>query len=306
MPFIEKIKALPALVKGKGNALGIRIKAHRKPIGMGALGILAISLSALGMLHFGAESEPVKTTSANVYAMQESADQTPSDTATVTAKISGFSASMQINSAESQSAVTTAPTTTREPAQTTTKTTTKTTSASTKKTTAETKATEKKKSYDSKEEARLESVTVKPDRFLDGEEEEILTKYLDKIITDDMSNYEKALACYDYLIENTYYDYGGWSAKIKSVLEYGFGTCTEYSYVYMAMMRYIGFDATTVSGLTSMSGGGYGEHTWVEVTLDGTVYVFDPQVDDNMSGSSISHARFCKNYDEVSENYIKE
>ncbi len=74
----------------------------------------------------------------------------------------------------------------------------------------------------------------------------------------------------------------------------------------MAMMRYIGFDATTVSGLTSMSGGGYGEHTWVEVTLDGTVYVFDPQVDDNMSGSSISHARFCKNYDEVSENYIKE
>ncbi|MFT3950783.1 MAG: transglutaminase-like domain-containing protein [Oscillospiraceae bacterium] len=152
---------------------------------------------------------------------------------------------------------------------------------------------------------RLNAVALSPDSFLKGEDEKILQRCLNKICTDDMSNYDKALACYDYLIENTYYDYGGWSDKIRSVLVNGYGTCTEYSYVYAAMLRYLGFDAATVSGSTHLAAGGFGEHTWVEATLDGTVYVFDPQVDDNMSGGSLSHARFCKTYDEVSGKYRK-
>ena len=49
------------------------------------------------------------------------------------------------------------------------------------------------------------------------------------------------------------------------------------------MLNYIGFDAKTVDGKTAMAAGGYGYHMWVEVTINGQVYVMDPQVDDNMS-----------------------
>ena len=72
------------------------------------------------------------------------------------------------------------------------------------------------------------------------------------------------------------------------------------------MLSYIGFDAKTVDGKTAMAAGGYGYHMWVEVTINGQVYVMDPQVDDNMSwGAYISHDRFCKTYSEVKNQYIK-
>ena len=154
---------------------------------------------------------------------------------------------------------------------------------------------------------RLNSAVLDPKATLSAKEEKILLKYLNKIISDDMTNYEKAVACYDYIIKNTVYDYGGWANPVKAVLEDGYGTCTEYSYVYAAMLGYIGFDAKTVDGKTAMAAGGYGYHMWVEVTINGQVYVMDPQVDDNMSwGAYISHDRFCKTYSEVKGKYIKD
>ena len=29
-----------------------------------------------------------------------------------------------------------------------------------------------------------------------------------------MTNYEKAVACYDYIIKNSVYDYGGWAIPV--------------------------------------------------------------------------------------------
>lgn len=152
---------------------------------------------------------------------------------------------------------------------------------------------------------RLNSVELKPKEFLKGKNEKILKKHLKRIIDNDMSNYQKTKACYDYIINNTYYSYGGWGNAIESVLENGYGTCTEYSYVYMAMMKYLGFDARTVDGSTAMAGGGYGYHMWVEVKLGDDIYVFDPQVEDDMSNGNINYYRFCKTYSEVSGSYIK-
>lgn len=152
---------------------------------------------------------------------------------------------------------------------------------------------------------RLNSAELNPKEFLKGKDEKILKKHLNKIIDDDMSNYQKAKACYDYIINNTYYSYGGWGNAIESVLENGYGTCTEYSYVYMAMMKYLGFDAKTVDGSTAMAAGGYSYHMWVEVKLNGKTYVFDPQVEDDMTNGRINYYRFCKTYSEVSGSYIK-
>lgn len=202
---------------------------------------------------------------------------------------------------------TTVPATTTTPAVTTTKKKTTTTKVTTTKKPVTTTTTAPVIDNGKTPAQRLNSAVLSPKATLSAKEEKILLKYLDKIISDDMTNYEKAVACYDYIIKNTVYDYGGWANPVKAVLEDGYGTCTEYSYVYAAMLGYIGFDAKTVDGKTAMAAGGYGYHMWVEVTINGQVYVMDPQVDDNMSwGAYISHDRFCKTYSEVKDKYIKD
>lgn len=202
---------------------------------------------------------------------------------------------------------TTAPVTTTTPAVTTTKKKTTTAKVTTTKKPVTTTTTAPVVDNGKTPAQRLNSAVLDPKATLSAKEEKILLKYLHKIISDDMTNYEKAVACYDYIIKNTVYDYGGWANPVKAVLEDGYGTCTEYSYVYAAMLNYIGFDAKTVDGKTTMAAGGYGYHMWVEVTINGQVYVMDPQVDDNMSwGAYISHDRFCKTYSEVKNKYIKD
>ena len=202
---------------------------------------------------------------------------------------------------------TTAPVTTTTPAVTTTKKKTTTAKVTTTKKPVTTTTTAPVVDNGKTPAQRLNSAVLDPKATLSAKEEKILLKYLNKIISDDMTNYEKAVACYDYIIKNTVYDYGGWANPVKAVLEDGYGTCTEYSYVYAAMLNYIGFDAKTVDGKTAMAAGGYGYHMWVEVTINGQVYVMDPQVDDNMSwGAYISHDRFCKTYSEVKGKYIKD
>ena len=202
---------------------------------------------------------------------------------------------------------TTAPVTTTTPAVTTTKKKTTTTKVTTTKKPVTTTTTAPVVDNGKTPAQRLNSAVLDPKATLSAKEEKILLKYLHKIISDDMTNYEKAVACYDYIIKNTVYDYGGWANPVKAVLEDGYGTCTEYSYVYAAMLNYIGFDAKTVDGKTAMAAGGYGYHMWVEVTINGQVYVMDPQVDDNMSwGAYISHDRFCRTYSEVKNKYIKD
>lgn len=202
---------------------------------------------------------------------------------------------------------TTAPVTTTTPGVTTTKKKTTTAKVTTTKKPVTTTITAPVVDNGKTPAQRLNSAVLDPKATLSAKEEKILLKYLHKIISDDMTNYEKAVACYDYIIKNTVYDYGGWANPVKAVLEDGYGTCTEYSYVYAAMLNYIGFDAKTVDGKTAMAAGGYGYHMWVEVTINGQVYVMDPQVDDNMSwGAYISHDRFCKTYSEVKNKYIKD
>lgn len=232
-----------------------------------------------------------------------SAPVSTTDSDTVASKATKKTTTVKTTTAKT----TTAPVTTTTPAVTTTKKKTTTTKVTTTKKPVTTTTTAPVVDNGKTPAQRLNSAALDPKATLSAKEEKILLKYLNKIISDDMTNYEKAVACYDYIIKNTVYDYGGWANPVKAVLEDGYGTCTEYSYVYAAMLNYIGFDAKTVDGKTAMAAGGYGYHMWVEVTINGQVYVMDPQVDDNMSwGAYISHDRFCKTYSEVKNKYIKD
>lgn len=238
-----------------------------------------------------------------------SAPVSSTDSDTVASKATKKTTTVKTTTAKTTTTArtTTAPVTTTTPAVTTTKKKTTTAKVTTTKKPVTTTTTAPVVDNGKTPAQRLNSAVLDPKATLSAKEEKILLKYLNKIISDDMTNYERAVACYDYIIKNTVYDYGGWANPVKAVLEDGYGTCTEYSYVYAAMLNYIGFDAKTVDGKTAMVAGGYGYHMWVEVTINGQVYVMDPQVDDNMSwGAYISHDRFCKTYSEVKNKYIKD
>lgn len=181
--------------------------------------------------------------------------------------------------------------------------------------------------------ALLDSEKLKPDYFLaDGSDEyglnaELFSLYfgssftekkadkliktkLEAITKDCDDDYDKVKAVYDWIIRNTSYDYGGYGnfLSVDCVINDKIGTCADYSFVFMAMMRYMGYDAKMVSGQTSKSGGGYTGHEWVEVKLNGTTYIFDPQVEDNIAARNngkIQYLRFCKTYKEVEGKYMK-
>ena len=62
--------------------------------------------------------------------------------------------------------------------------------------------------------------------------------------------------------------------------DYGFqnkkGNCYVMAATFYEMAVLLGYDAKQISGSVGMRSGGYGPHSWVEITLDGTVYVYDP------------------------------
>ena len=149
-----------------------------------------------------------------------------------------------------------------------------------------------------------------------------IQEIFNQIFTSGMSTYDKVKACYDYIIYNTSYARGAYVSSAGfgnpsegnndayiawgalSCLTLGKGSCNTYSCAFIAMMKMIGLDAAYVSGSTHASGGGYVGHNWVEVYIGGQTYVFDPQVEDNISGGG-TYQRFCKTYAQVSGKYIK-
>ena len=83
------------------------------------------------------------------------------------------------------------------------------------------------------------------------------------------------------------------------------GVCDDYTAAFVFMTRAIGLESYYQSGQTHKASGGYTGHAWCVMLIDGTQYVFDPQVEDNIAGGGkISYQRFCKTYDEVAGKYI--
>lgn len=61
---------------------------------------------------------------------------------------------------------------------------------------------------------------------------------------------------------------------------YGFtnhkGNCYVMAGMFCQMAQLLGFKCVQISGLVRQYRGGYGAHSWCEVTLNGSVYMFDP------------------------------
>lgn len=126
----------------------------------------------------------------------------------------------------------------------------------------------------------------------------LVNELLGRLVTDDMNGYQKAWACYEYLVDNITYsrgmdaNTGMYSSSDPAVtpkevlwatdlFNSGQGCCYHYSSAYVYMLRALGFDAHLVSGNVPAYNGGRTPHCWLYVNMNGNQYIFDPDLDMN-------------------------
>ena len=155
----------------------------------------------------------------------------------------------------------------------------------------------------------------------------LVAETLAKITNEDMTTYEKVVACYDYLTDNMrygssmyhlnvplgdttcadiFYTYGEVDGFGAVALTSNYGLCNGYAAGFILLTRAIGLDADLVTGQTRSAGGGYAYHKWAEITIDGTAYAFDPQLDQSYAQKGLGeYSNFCKTYEQINGRYIK-
>lgn len=152
------------------------------------------------------------------------------------------------------------------------------------------------------------------DAALDESVEAILAQ----ATTADMSEHEKLRACYNYVRA---YGYLGRNATIsdktmprdkaigyaKKIYDTGKGDCYNFAAAFYFLAKRLGYDATAVVGRCAYSWGTV-SHGWVEIPMDGTVYLFDPQIENynlRRGISNDSHSAFQVTYATAPAVYYK-
>lgn len=117
--------------------------------------------------------------------------------------------------------------------------------------------------------------------------DDIIFPILDEIITRDMTEDDKCLAVYDYLLQ---YDYVERTLLIPkkqkkyseqlyaiSLFEKKYGVCYDFSAAFKFMTRAVGVDTLMYYGQHSSyhSPSGYIPHTWDVIERNGTPYIYD-------------------------------
>lgn len=165
-----------------------------------------------------------------------------------------------------------------------------------------------------------------------------LDEYLDELMEEifyeasedggELDSYGEVKACYDYLVANVSYGshmryldtrvdggvtcrgiynvYGEVEGFGAVALTANVGMCNAYASAFILMTRKLGYDAYLVRGSTKSGGGGYAYHEWAEINIDGTAYLFDPQLEQDLVRAGLPrYTVFCRTYDEVPGRYIK-
>ena len=163
----------------------------------------------------------------------------------------------------------------------------------------------------------LNAATLTPMKTNDETLDAMVEDILRQILTDGMSNYDKVKACYDYLKKNTVYQTKNEATEIRGgvynswvdyknvilateVLSTGKGVCDHYAAAFHVLTRRIGLESYICVGQHLSQKGGMGGHVWNSITLDGTDYIFDAQIDDLGSGG---YNRFLKTFAQMGTKY---
>ena len=129
---------------------------------------------------------------------------------------------------------------------------------------------------------------------------ELCARIAQSLVTPQMTEYEKAKAAFDYIIDNTVLDepvglelwrvHGGGEEAIPFVeqralspLRFGVGMCEDYAAALTLLLREMGLEAMYVPGLTYSVEGHLVDHAWTAAKVDGVWYHLDSQLEDNIS-----------------------
>mgnify|MGYP000482526434 FL=1 len=103
-----------------------------------------------------------------------------------------------------------------------------------------------------------------------------------------MTQQQKLRAVYDYA-KNTF-GYLGIGAADTSKSDWALtsatdmlkthkGNCYSWAAGFTYLARQVGFDAQAIPGTGVSPKGSESVHAWTEITIDGTAYTFDPQIE---------------------------
>ena len=176
-----------------------------------------------------------------------------------------------------------------------------------------TKLSLKKRNYSVKKLINTEKLN--PQKTNDEELDKLIDKIFKKIHKKKMTTYEKVKACFDYLIKTVEYDYSYHYDNTRYVSDYDStvvdlakyvlttktGDCNAFSAAFMVMCRRIGLDIYITGGTISKKGGGRTNHAWTYMVLNGTQYIFDPQV--QSSNMHVPYYYFGKTYKQMGSTY---
>lgn len=158
-----------------------------------------------------------------------------------------------------------------------------------------------KSNYNSNEIAKLsEQIKSKTDSIVQN-------------LNSNMSDYEKSLYLYEYLITNTSYaneaidnlDNMPWASSLVGVFTMGKCTCTGYAKAYQYLLQLSGINCAVVSGKATTPQGRR-SHAWVIQECDGNYYYTDPTWGDCFDGNNkeyISHSYFCLSESEIEKTH---
>lgn len=138
-----------------------------------------------------------------------------------------------------------------------------------------------------------------PSRGVQSDAPEI-TALAKELVTEDMTDREKAKAIYEFTAKSIAYDVEKqknsefqWDDSALKVLELEKGICQDYTYLALALLRASGMEARYVAG-TAGAGFNFSRHAWVEVKVDGEWLTMDP----TWGAGYIANGEFVANYTE--------
>ncbi len=126
-----------------------------------------------------------------------------------------------------------------------------------------------------------------------------VNEIIETTITDQMSDYTRALVLHDWLIENADYDYTYTNYDASGVLLYGSGVCDSYARAYQMLCTAAGLESIYVTGYGN---GGY--HGWNLVKVDGKWYHVDTTWDDSGWSYADMHRYFLLTDEEMARDHV--
>lgn len=176
------------------------------------------------------------------------------------------------------------------------------------------------KSIESEREALINAYPLQPMNTNSPEIDARVQDILSQIINNSMTTYQKIEAIWNWIICNTEYSSknGRWEPGYKTdtdkriagfsrdVLFDGTASCAGYSAAFVVLTRAIGLNSYLVYGNFVNRNGNRQQHWWVNIKIGGTLYTFDPQIEDNMwdKKGDVPKSFFCRKDDEVADRYI--